>query len=114
MRFTRLDAVKTPSTTTRYSWSMPLSCSGEVVAPKHPRVHVEYLVYGMCVLQPVCSPVTIMQELGWTMFLMLVKGYIPKLSLGVSNQLLPLMQVILFWFPFFFYNLREDFWRTLQ
>lgn len=33
------------------------------------------------------------QELGWTVFLMLVKGYIPKLSLGVSNQLLPLMQV---------------------
>lgn len=25
---------------------------------------------------------------------MLVKGYIPKLSLGVSNQLLPLMQVL--------------------
>ena len=34
------------------------------------------------------------QELGWTVFLMLVKGYIPKLSLGVSNQLLPLMQVL--------------------
>ncbi|CAM9111170.1 unnamed protein product [Pylaiella littoralis] len=34
-----------------------------------------------------------LKELGWTMFLMLVKGYIPKLSLGVSNQLLPLMQV---------------------
>lgn len=33
------------------------------------------------------------QELGWTVFLMLVKGYIPKLSLGVTNQLLPLMQV---------------------
>lgn len=42
-----------------------------------------------------CAPVRKMQELGWTMFLMLVKGYIPKLSLGVSNQLLPLMQVIL-------------------
>lgn len=27
------------------------------------------------------------------MFLMLVKGYIPKLSLGVSKHLLPLMQV---------------------
>lgn len=39
-----------------------------------------------------CSD-TCAQELGWTVFLMLVKGYIPKLSLGVSNQLLPLMQV---------------------
>lgn len=27
------------------------------------------------------------------MFLMIVKGYVPKLSLGVSNDLLPLMQV---------------------
>ncbi|CAM9228744.1 unnamed protein product, partial [Hapterophycus canaliculatus] len=34
-----------------------------------------------------------LKELGWTIFLMLVKGFVPKLSLGVNNQLLPLMQV---------------------
>lgn len=34
------------------------------------------------------------QELGWTMFLMIVKGYVPRLSLGVTNDLLPLMQVL--------------------
>lgn len=34
-----------------------------------------------------------MQELGWTLFLMLVKGHIPRLSLGVTGHLLPLMQV---------------------
>ncbi|CAM9666820.1 unnamed protein product [Scytosiphon promiscuus] len=35
-----------------------------------------------------------LKELGWTIFLMLVKGFVPKLSLGVSNQLFPLMQVV--------------------
>ena len=38
-------------------------------------------------------PSLLTQELGWTMFLMIVKGYVPRLSLGVSNNLLPLMQV---------------------
>lgn len=56
---------------------------------------------GLTTCQPVCPAVhahthtqtRTFQELGWTIFLMLVKGHIPKLSLGVSNQLLPLMQV---------------------